>query len=788
MTSDPNTALSLVIARELNIALAQVAATIALLDDGNTIPFIARYRKEVTGGLDEVQLRQIQARLEYLRKLAERRAAVKAEIAEQGKLTDELAAQLDAAATLQAVEDLYRPYKPKRQTRAQIARERGLEPLAQAILAACRGEVSSPRAARDTGGETPPLQMAAAFITDQVPDAESALAGARDIIAEQVSDDASTRNLLRHRFAADGFIVSQRASEEADAEGRYRVYHDFRAALRAVQPHQWLALQRGSEDGSLKVRMETPDGQIIGGIAAAWIRAAGTPAAEQVRLAIEDGYDRLLRPSVEREVSGQLSDYAGDHAMQVFAANLRNLLLQPPLRERAVMGIDPGFRTGCKVATVDPTGKLLHTATIYPHEPRNEREKSLKILAGLAELGKISVIAIGNGTASRETEALVAELSQGDVGWTRSNADERGEPGTAPRPSVPARIPKSSSLAYVMVSEAGASVYSASDIARAEFPDLDVSMRGAISIARRLQDPLAELVKIDPQSIGVGLYQHDVDQKKLAGALDAVVESVVNYVGVDVNTASAALLGYVSGVSKRLAAAIVEHRNANGPFASRADLKKVKGLGPKAFEQAAGFLRVPGSKNPLDNTTIHPESYDVTKALLELAGLNLRMKDLPNRLRQWCEENGLDLTDDRRPETDDRPHPKSLIPNTSNWPSTASLLGIGIPTLYDIIAALLRPGRDPRDDLPPVILRRDVLSIEDLREGMALKGTVRNVVDFGAFVDIGVKQDGLVHVSKMAKQYVRNPHQFVSVGDVVDVTVISIDRERGRIGLSMVGR
>ena len=755
------------IAKELAIPLHQVTATVTLLDDGNTIPFIARYRKEVTGGLDEVQIRDIQTRLEYLRKLAERRDAVKAEIASQEKLTDELAAQLDAATTLQAVEDLYRPYKPKRQTRAQIARERGLEPLALALLAQER--------------KLDPTVAAEAYLADGVPDAEAALAGARDIIAERVSDDPATRQVARQRFAADGFVASQRASEQVDAEGRYRVYYDFRAALRTVQPHQWLALQRGSEDGSLKVRIETPDGAIVGGIEAAWIKAPGTKAAEQMRLAIEDGYERLLRPAVEREVSGQLSEFSDDHAIMVFAANLRNLLLQPPLRDRAVMGIDPGFRTGCKVATVDPTGKLLHTVTIYPHPPQNDAAKARQALAGLVQLDKVSVIAIGNGTASRETEALAAELIRTfEVSQTSKVS------------------PKLSHLAYVMVSEAGASVYSASDIARAEFPDLDVSMRGAISIARRLQDPLAELVKIDAQSIGVGLYQHDVDQKKLAASLDAVVESVVNYVGVDVNTASAALLGYVAGISKKVAQSIIAHRDANGPFGTRAELKKVKGLGPKAFEQAAGFLRVPGSRNPLDNTTIHPETYDATKQLLELAGLNLRMADLPNRLRVWCAENGLAVgegqPDEGRPTKDERrtahDAPRSTLHAsraTDNWSTTATLLGIGELTLRDIVAALLRPGRDPREDLPPVIVRRDVLSIDDLREGMVLKGTVRNVVDFGVFVDIGVKQDGLVHVSKMAKQYVRNPHEFVGVGDVVDVTVVSIDRERGRVGLSMVG-
>jgi uncharacterized protein len=741
------------IAAELKLPLHQVSAAVTLLDDGNTIPFIARYRKEVTGGLDEVQIRLIQERLEYLRKLAERREAVLAEIAEQGKLTDELAAQLDAAATLQALEDLYRPYKPKRQTRAALARERGLEPLSQKLL--------------EQDPSLDPISLAQPFLNDQVTDVHEALAGARDIIAEQVSDDAAARQAVRQRFAEDGFVISRRASDEADKEGRYRVYYEFRSALRAVQAHQWLALQRGAEDGSLKVTIETPDGAICGDLARAWVKAPGTRAGEQVRLAVEDGYERLLRPSVEREVSGQMDEFADDHAMEVFAANLRNLLLQPPLRERGVMGIDPGFRTGCKVATVDPTGRLLHTATIYPHPPQNERTKAQQALSALVVADKVFVIAIGNGTASRETEALVVEMIQ-----TASESAPSPEAAKAMR-----------HLAYVMVSEAGASVYSASDMARAEFPELDVSMRGAVSIARRLQDPLAELVKIDPRSIGVGLYQHDVDQKKLAAALDAVVESVVNYVGVDVNTASPQLLAYVSGISKRLAEAIVLHRNENGSFENRVALKKVKGLGPKAFEQAAGFLRVPGSRNPLDNTTIHPESYEATKKLLELAGLSLRMVDLPNRLRRWCEEN--DLTPSASSAR--TPSPSSgLMLSGEGLGAVADLLEIGEPTLRDIIAALIRPGRDPREDLPPVILRRDVLSIDDLREGMTLKGTVRNVVDFGAFVDIGVKQDGLVHVSKMGKKYVRNPHDVLGVGDIIDVAVISIDHERGRIGLQLV--
>ncbi len=490
-------------------------------------------------------------------------------------------------------------------------------------------------------------------------------------------------------------------------------------------------MQRGEADDCLKVRIEGPDDEVIERIAGLYLTAHWSPAEAQVQQAVADGYQRLLKPAVDRDLRGGLSEQAADHAIQVFATNLRNLLLQPPLRQRAVMGIDPGFRTGCKVATVSPSGRLLHTATIYPHPPQREQARALEQLAKLVELDKISVVAIGNGTASRETETLVAELV-------------RERPG----------------LAYVMVSEAGASVYSASPLAREEFPDLDVSIRGAVSIARRLQDPLAELVKIDPRSIGVGLYQHDVDQKELTASLDAVVESVVNHVGVDVNTASAALLGYVSGLNQQVAKNIVAHREVNGQFQSRAELKKVKRLGPKAYEQAAGFLRIPDGRNRLDNTIIHPESYGVTRELLELAELNLRMVNLSGRMEQFRREN--------------------------NLAEIAEMLGIGLPTLEDIVDALIRPGRDPRDDLPKPVLRQDVLSMEDLSEGMVLTGTVRNVVDFGAFVDIGVKHDGLVHVSKMADRYVRNPHEIVGVGDVVEVTVTSIDADRGRIGLSMV--
>jgi uncharacterized protein len=706
------------IATELKLRPHQVAAAVELLDESATIPFIARYRKEATGGLDEEQLRQIETRVEYLRKMEARKAAVRTEIEAQGKLTSDLDAQLQTATTLQQVEDLYRPFKPRRRTRAAMAREMGLEPLAEALLA------------QDQWSD--PVQLTGRFINDDVPDAETALAGARDIIAEQVSDNAVVRQLARRSTKDKGLIVSRLAAENADPEDRYHVYHEFQASLRAIAPHQWLALQRGEADKCLKVRIEGPDDEVIERIAGLYLARHWSPAEVQVQQAVADGYQRLLKPAVERDLRGVLSEEAAEHAIQVFATNLRNLLLQPPLRRRAVMGIDPGFRTGCKVATVSASGQLLHTTTIYPHPPQRDQARALEQLRNLVEHDKISVIAIGNGTASRETEALVADLI-------------RNQPG----------------LAYVIVSEAGASVYSASPLARQEFPDLDVSIRGAVSIARRLQDPLAELVKIDPRSIGVGLYQHDLDQKELTASLDAVVESVVNHVGVDVNTASAALLTYVSGLNKQVAKNIVTHREANGPFQSRAELKKVKQLGPKAYEQAAGFLRIPDGRNRLDNTIIHPESYGVTKELLALADLNLRMVDLSGRMAQFRREN--DLTE------------------------ISELLGVGLPTLEDIVDALIRPGRDPRDDLPKPVLRHDVLSLEDLSEGMVLKGTVRNVVDFGAFVDIGVKHDGLVHVSKMADRYVRNPHEIVGVGDVVEVTVTSIDADRGRIGLSMIG-
>jgi uncharacterized protein len=706
------------IAAELRLARGQVAATVALFDEGNTIPFVARYRKEVTGGLDEEQLRQIEARLSYLRRLAERKATILKSIKEQGKLTPELAATIEAATTLQSVEDLYLPYKPKRRTRATMARERGLEPLADLLMAQEDARL--------------PEVLAGAFLSDQVPDAEAALAGARDILAERVTEDAAVRGEARRLALGKSYVVCKLAGDEAEVDpgGKFRLYHDVTFPLAELRPHQWLAIQRGESEGALKVRLDLPGDDILDLVELSFLRGPRRPIRDQVEAAVADGYKRLLAPSLDRDLRATQTKAADDHAIQVFTANLRKLLLQPPLRGRVVLGIDPGFRTGSKVAVVDATGKVLGTATIYPHAPQKRWEEAKEMLVSAIETSGVGVVAVGNGTASRETEQLVAEL-------------------IADRPS----------LQYAMVSEAGASVYSASKLAREELPGMDVSIRGAVSIARRLQDPLAELVKIDPRSIGVGLYQHDVDQKILSEALDVVVESVVNYVGVDVNTASPALLRYASGLSKKVATNVVAYRNEHGPFKKRLALKKVRGLGDKAYQQAAGFLRVPESANSLDNTPIHPESYPVVRRLLDLAGTRLKARDMVARVQAVRDELSLS--------------------------GLADLLDVGEPTLADILDGLSRPGRDPRDDLPPPILRQDVLKMEDLHVGMRLRGTVRNVVDFGAFVDIGVKQDGLVHVSKMADRYVRNPFDVVGVGDVVDVTVISVDHERGRIGLSM---
>ncbi len=712
-----------IIAAELGLQRQQVARSMELFDNENTVPFVARYRKEMTDGLDEAQLRTILERLTYLRHLEARKETVLNSIAEQGKLTDELRARIEAATTLQAVEDLYLPYKPKRRTRATIARERGLEPLAQTMLAQ-----------ELTTGNL--VEIAAPFVSDEVPTVEAAFAGACDIIAEMVAEDADTRASVRERTRQEAWLVVSLADKSKDERGVYETYYDYREKLSAIPPHRLLAINRGEREGVLRVKVEGPDEEIIPQIQGRLITHPRSIFTDYLRQAAADGYKRLLAPSIETELRGDLTDTSDEHAIETFAANLRQLLLQPPIRAKTVIGIDPGYRTGCKVALVDATGKFLGGTTIYPHEPQKRWDEAKSILLKLIEQGA-EVIAIGNGTASRETESLAAEV----IAEAQSHLSH-----------------SASHISYVIVNEAGASVYSASNLARAEFPDLDVSMRGAISIARRLQDPLAELVKIDPKSIGVGLYQHDVNQKHLAETLDSVVESAVNHVGVDVNTASAPLLSYVAGVTRRVADAIVKHREEHGPFRRREELRKVKGLGDKTYQQAIGFLKIPGGDQPLDNTFIHPESYPVVERLF--AHLNVRgdEKDLPAKIEALRRGNLKDL---------------------------AQKLEVGEPTLADILDSLAKPGRDPRDELPPPLLRQDVLSMEDLKEGMVLTGTVRNVVDFGAFVDIGVKQDGLVHISQLADRYVKNPFEVVGVGDVVKVKVIKVDKERGRIGLSM---
>lgn len=711
------------IAADLNVRPNQVARSIELFDEDNTVPFVSRYRKEVTGGLDEAQLRTILERLTYLRNLEARKDTVLRSIEEQDKLTDELRAHIQAAMTLQEVEDLYLPYKPKRRTRATIARERGLEPLADQILAQDA-----------TTGD--PAEIAAAFLNDEVATSEEALSGARDIIAETVAEDANIRARVRDRTRGDAWLVVTVSDESKDERGVYEVYYDYREQLSQIPPHRLLAINRGEREGILKVKLDGPDEALIENIQKKMVTNPRSIFSDHIREAVADGYKRLLAPSITTELRGELTGNSDEHAIDTFAMNLRQLLLQPPVRSKTVIGIDPGFRTGCKVALVDPTGKFLGGTTIYPHEPQKRWDEAKATLLKMIGQGA-DVLAIGNGTASRETETLAAEV----IGEAKSQVDKKRE------------------LAYIIVNEAGASVYSASKLARAEFPDLDVSMRGAISIARRLQDPLAELVKIDPKSIGVGLYQHDVNQKQLATALDAVVESAVNHVGVDVNTASAPLLSYVAGVSRRVADAIVKHREENGPFPRREALKKVKGLGEKTYQQAIGFLKIPGGDTPLDNTFIHPESYPVVERLFDYLEVRGDERDLPGKIERLSKQESLT--------------------------ELAALLEVGEPTLADILESLAKPGRDPRDELPPPLLRQDVLSIEDLREGMILSGTVRNVVDFGAFVDIGVKQDGLVHISQLANRYIKSPFEVVSVGDVVKVKVIKIDADRGRIGLSL---
>jgi uncharacterized protein len=707
------------IAAQLTIRPPQVAATIELLDGGNTIPFIARYRKEVTGGLDEEQLRAIQSQLEALRKLDERRETILASIEEQGKLTPELRTQLLAADTLTALEDLYQPYKPKRRTRAMIAREKGLQPLADQILSQLRSRDSAE-------------SLAAAFLNENVANSEEALAGARDIVAETISDHPEVRRVTREKALKFANASAGKIEDAVDEKQVYALYYDFQLRLDKLRPHQILALNRGEEQKVLRVAIDIPERDWRNAVNNVFRPHPLSPLAGQLEEAIDDAAKRLLLPAIERDVRTTLTEMAEMHAIQVFGANLRGLLTQPPLAGQTVLALDPGFRTGCKVAVVDPSGKLLDTDTIYPHPPQNQKAASLRTLKGLVEQYSVTLITIGNGTASRETEQLVAELI---------NSVVKGKP-----------------LHYLMVNEAGASVYSASPLAKAELPGLDVSLRSAVSIGRRIQDPLAELVKIDPKSIGVGMYQHDVNQKALALALDGVVESVVNRVGVDLNTASPALLTYVAGIGPKLAERIVAYRNEHGAFPTRKAILKVSGLGPKAFEQAAGFLRVRGGDEPLDASAIHPESYTVAYKVLKQVKLE------PTAPMQ------------------EREAKLSALQKAQPLAQLAATLGTGEPTLADIFEQLVRPGRDPREDLPAPILRNDVLSMDDLQPGMELAGTVRNVIDFGAFVDIGVKQDGLLHRSQIPRG------QQLTVGEVITVEIQKVEKERGRISLGWPGK
>jgi uncharacterized protein len=700
------------IAQALSIRPDQVAATIALLDEGATIPFIARYRKEATGTLDEEQLRQVQSLLDKGRALEERRTAVIASIEEQGKMTPELLEKLQAADAMTALEDLYAPYKPKRRTRASIAREKGLQGLADLILTQAR-----------TPGDA--VKMAAGYLNEQVTSVEDALAGARDITAETISDSAEVRASTRRKAMQWGTLASEKIEDAKDEKAVYEVYYAFTSRVDRLRPHQVLAVNRGETEKVLRVKVTLEQKDWKGSIVDYYRPDMRSPFCEQLELAIVDAAERLLLPSIERDVRRELTVAAETHAIKVFAANLRALLGQPPLLGQTVLGLDPGFRTGTKLAVVGPTGKLLDTGTIYPHVPQKQWSESKEKLTTLTEKHHVTLISIGNGTASRETESLAAELTREMDG-----------------------------VKYIITNEAGASVYSASPLARAEMPDLDVSIRGAVSIARRVQDPLAELVKIDPRSIGVGMYQHDVDQNELSAALTGVVEDVVNRVGVDVNTASPALLGYVSGIGSKLAERMVAYRDEKGTFTDRESIREVPGLGPKAFEQSAGFLRIRDGKNPLDASAIHPESYAIAAAILKYAGV------------------GLDASPEQR---------KAAVEKLQAQPvkELAAQIGCGVPTLQDILEQLIRPGRDPRQDAQPPILRSDVLKMEDLAVGMRMKGTVRNVIDFGIFVDIGVKQDGLLHRTQVP------PGTLLQVGDIIDVIILKVEAERGRISLGM---
>ena len=701
------------LARELNRPAEHIENVVRLLDEGNTIPFIARYRKELHGSMDDTALRTLEERLAYLRNLTERKESVKASIAEQEKLTDELAAAIDAAQTLAEVEDLYRPYKPKRRTRATVAKEKGLEPLAALLFAQ---ERDCPR----------PEEAAADYLSAEkgVETVADALQGANDIVAEWISDDATIRRSLRELLEKRGTLRSLAATEE---DSVYRLYYDFEQPLSRLQGHQILAINRGEKEKMLSATVLL-DRELALPLLRRAVVKPGSAAMEFVKAAAEDAYDRLIYPSLEREMRAALTDKASEGAIKMFALNLKPLLMQPPVKGHVTMGLDPGYAHGCKVAVIDATGKVLDTTVVYPTYGERQKNEAITKLAQLVKKHGVEHIAIGNGTASRETEQMTVELIHKVGGG----------------------------LSYMIVSEAGASVYSASKLAAEEFPQFDVNLRSAVSIARRLQDPLAELVKIDPKAIGVGQYQHDMPQKELDASLNAVVEDCVNAVGVDLNTASPSLLTRVAGLNGTIAKNIVAFREENGVFTTRRQLLKVAKLGPKAFEQCAGFLRVPESKNVLDNTGVHPESYDAAKGLLELLGATPKdARDLPARLNAYGAEKA------------------------------AVALGVGVPTLRDIAKELSKPGRDPRDELPAPILRTDVLDIKDLKPGMVLTGTVRNVIDFGVFVDIGVHQDGLVHISQVCNKFIKHPSEAVAVGDVVKVVVLDVDEKKHRISLSM---
>lgn len=705
------------IAKETGVRADQVKQVIALIEDGNTVPFIARYRKEATGSLDEVQIKAIDDRYTYIQNLEQRKTEVVRSIAEQEKLTPELEKEIQAATVLQRVEDLYRPFKQKRRTKATIAKERGLQPLADWLM-----EFSKEDA----------LKKAAAFLDEEagVMSAEDAIQGAQDILAELFADDPDIREKARYMTRKDGKIITAAKKGHEDEKQVFEMYYEYEEAVSKIVPHRILAMNRGEKEDVLRVAIQPPTDRIVTLMKNKWIKSSA-PSAAIVTEAIEDSYKRLIQPSVEREIRTELNEKGEAQAIHIFSENLRNLLLQPPMKNKMVLGVDPAYRTGCKLAVIDETGKLLEVAVIYPHAPKNDSAGAKRIMKRLVAEYPIEIMAIGNGTASRETEQFVADF------LSETDAD----------------------ISYVIVNEAGASVYSASEIARTEFPDLQVEERSAASIARRLQDPLSELVKIDPKAVGVGQYQHDVSQKKLADQLTFVVETAVNQVGVNVNSASASLLQYVAGLSKTVAENVIKVRDENGRFTSRVQLKKIPRLGAKTYEQAIGFLRIPEGKNPLDATGIHPESYEVAEKLLDLVGADKKDVGKPN-VSEKLEQ--LDLQE------------------------LSGKMGVGEVTLQDIVDALKKPNRDPRDKFPQPLLKNDILKMEDLLPGMEVQGTVRNVVDFGAFVDIGVKQDGLVHISKLKKGFVKHPLDVVAVGDIVTAWVEKVEKDKGRIALTML--